>query len=62
MTFGFAEAEIEGRISGAFREGLAAGLVGTARREMAKEAGKSRDQSRGRVENGQVSGVRSIPI
>lgn len=46
-TFSLAQAEIEGRISGAFREGFVAGLADMARQEMARETGKSRDQSRG---------------
>ncbi len=45
-TFALAEAEIEGRTSGAFREGFVKGLADMARQEMAKEAEKSRDKSR----------------
>jgi hypothetical protein len=45
-TFSAAEAEIEGRTTGVFREGFVAGLADMARREMAREAEKSRDHAR----------------
>jgi hypothetical protein len=46
-TFSLAEAEIEGRTSGAFQPGFVAQLADMARQEMAKEAAKTRDRSRG---------------
>ena len=47
-TFAAAEAEIEGRTTGAFREGFVANLANLARKEMAREAEKSRDRTQGR--------------
>jgi hypothetical protein len=46
-TFDLAQAEIEGRVTGAFQKGFVAELAQAARDEMAKEAAKSRDRSRG---------------
>jgi hypothetical protein len=46
-TFSAAEAEIEGRTKGAFREGFVANLAGLARKEMAREAEKARERSQG---------------
>jgi hypothetical protein len=46
-TFDLAQAEIEGRVTGAFQKGFVAELAQAAREEMAREAAKSRDRSRG---------------
>lgn len=47
-TFAAAEAEIEGRSTGAFREGFVANLANLALKEMAREAGKNRERAQGR--------------
>jgi hypothetical protein len=44
-TFALAEAEIEGRVSGAFGTGFVAELASMARQEMEKQAGAERERS-----------------
>lgn len=47
-TFDLARAEVEGRISGAFKPGFTAELAAAARREIAREAGADRSLGSGR--------------